>query len=70
MEAVIPVFVGATVFAGIIDLLLIGWIDRKYGSERLKKIERTVDIIFLIVVFLPCLIVSVWMWMHSIFGGG
>ena len=66
-EAVLAVLVGAAVLAGVIDVLLIHWIWETYGRERLKRIERIFDIVFLIAVFLPCLIAAVWMWVHSIF---
>lgn len=66
-EAVLAAVVCAAVLAGVTDLLLILWIWNTYGPERLKKIERIFDIVFLIAVFLPCLIAAVWMWVHSIF---
>jgi ABC-type arginine transport system permease subunit len=66
-EAVLAAVVGAAVLAGVTDLLLILWIWNTYGPERLKKIERIADIIFLAAVFVPLLIWSVWMWLHSIF---
>lgn len=66
-EAILAAVVCAAVLAGVTDLLLILWIWETYGRERLKRIERIADIIFLAAVFVPLLIWSVRMWIHSIF---
>ncbi len=65
-DVFLPVLAVSTVFAVIFAVGLRVLMIRRFGEARTKRIERFADTVFLITVFVPCLIWAVWQLLHTV----
>ena len=65
-DVFLPVLAVSTVFAVIFTLGLRVLMVMRFGEARTKRIERCADTVFLITVFVPCLIWTVWQLLHAV----
>ena len=67
-DGALAVFAAAGILSTVLSVLLRLLLEYRLGRERADRIERVFDLVFLIAVALPCFILTVWMWTHSMFG--